>query len=937
METSSSWSISQSTRTLPRGLATTVDVFSREGGEAICQVRADLSTPSNGTVGVVTYGAVFTVTSIANSIDLQALEFSTGSKVDVDDLQPTVQIWALNGTTISQNRTDWIKLTSTQAVGSPDGLSAVVPRTDISRPLTMGPGETWTLLASFGSAKVLQMQETDKAIGVVLQEDPYMKINVGQGIGSGEDPFAAIGTTSAVFQGRLHYHVLKPCESMPATTTFPFPIAVKSGIDKTELTNSVQDAFSSLLKDSAGMVRWTQVYGLTLDSVEIGSKEEDTEDCKQYGFEAGCDIYTTQALFEHHASLDSRELILDLLLKLPFQDGYVLDFDGLAITYTGVDALAKDFEISLTGLPSGTILSPIQRGYMADVVYNFIESSSAVVPHRVEVSQTARRKLLRSRELQEEQELLTVATISGIGNDADDFQKDIDAAFQSENAQFLRELQRRQYLPGPINDGADLGAMFADVTDVSIWVRGETAPIVPGTVGGGDSNGMSNRKIQLIAFSVGLGLAVLFLAYRLLKDCILVKRGFHVENKKLSEKTTASDDSSPAPEHDDKDIKPETPNSSFGVDNLTGIKNTGKASSFNDDMSIRSSRSHRSALESAARGQPNRTLNDGEVRGTMKGGDDDSTIRRRSSIGDPNESRASLLEGSTRGPPKTPSGRTRRTVQDGSSIQMKASGELEEASGSIRSIRSVSDSSHRGPQTPRKGEKLRRTQSAVQYGSSLPRKTASDLDESTGSNRSMSDSSRRAQASPKGRVGVRRIQSAVQNGSTPPLARNKSPDIIFSPSMSNIETPETPSGNSSKFRGKRPISAQSLGTAALSPVNESATPLRKVKHLPRVNSSVGKSPRSTSRPAAMGTSSKKSVGSAETSGATETPKSLKKRVGNEESFKKKRAKDKPSDCSPLKNTSPDLSSSAKKLRKKNSSTRNKRSPQSRVDMAGVTS
>ena len=520
-----------------RALATAVDLYSTGGGDTTtCQVRADISTPYNGAI-TVTNGAVFTVTSIGEYINLQALEFSTGSGNDIDALQPAVQIWAQKGTTVSQNRADWIELTSTTAVGSPDGMGAVVPRTDIPNPLPFGPGETWTILVSFGSAKILHMQATANAIGTVHQEDPYIKINVGQGIGSGEDPFAAIGTTSAAFQGRLHYRVLKPCESMPATTKFPFPIAVKSGIDKTQLTSSVQDAFSTLLQNSTSLQRWTQDYGLTLESVDPGS-DVSSENCKQYGFEAGCDIYTTQVLFEHYASLNSRDLLLDLLLKLPFEDDkvplHVLDVDGLEITYTGVEAMFEDFEISLTGLPSGTILSPIQREYIADVVYQFIESSSAVVPHRVEVSQSARRKLIRSREAQELQELLTVATIFGLGDDANDFQRDMNAAFKSENAKFLRELQRLQFLPGPINDDADLGVIFADVTDVTVRYMGGSSR-TGSSSGGNNSNETNSRQIQLIVFSISLSLSIVYLVYRVLKDFCLVKDGCHVEDIKFSE------------------------------------------------------------------------------------------------------------------------------------------------------------------------------------------------------------------------------------------------------------------------------------------------------------------------------------------------------------------------------------------------------------------
>ena len=261
--------------------------------------------------------------------------------------------------------------------------------------------------------------------------------------------------------------------------------------------------------------------------------------------------------------------------------------------------------------------------------------------------------------------------------------------------------------------------------------------------------------------------------------------------------------------------------------------------------------------------------------------------------------------------------------------------EDEEAPGSIRSVRSISDSSHR-QQTSRKVGELRRTQSAIPSGSTIPRRSDRELDVSNGSNRSRSDSSRAPPASPTGRP-LRRVQSAVQNGSTPSPRVKKSSDTSFSAAMSNIEMPETPSGSRSKFRGKRPGGAQSSVAAALSPVKESDTPLSRTKHLPRVNSAVGKSPASTRRPAAPGVSAKKPAGLAETSGGTDKAKLLKKRVDNEEPPKKKKTKDTQSDGSSLKKKSSDVSSRAKKLGKGNSSARKQRSPQSRVDMAGVTS
>lgn len=557
---------------VPRVL-TDVDVFSG-GAPGTCQVRDALSTPYDGTFAA--NGALFTVSALG-SLDILAIEFATNIEITDENIDmsslPQVQVWARQGTTFSDKPSDWIELANTRAVVSPDRSGVLVPRVEMSQPISLTAGADWSILVSLegGDEKILRMKGVTDTVGMPFQENDLVKLNVGRSLDSPGDPFQAPRSASMAFQGKLHYRSLKPCSSMTSTTKLPFSFVVKAGAGQSEVQSTVFAIFSTMLRDEANFKRLAQVHNLKLQDVDIGERQA-ADKCDEYGFEIdGCDQYFSQVLFDHYSSLHDHELILELLQDVQFRDDLGADgsVDDINVVYTGDEVLEESYEVSVVGVPPETYLNPFQRDYLSEVIYDFLKETSGVLPYKVEVAQSLRRNLVRKRELQGQ--LTALATIVGIGDDADGFWKEIKSTFDKQKDELIHRIRQEQYLPGPINDGNDFGAIFRDISNIKIAPQrlGNLGP----AVGNGGDDGMSKAQIQIISFSIAAVLAFLWLLYRFMRDCVLVEKGFKVENKKLSDvKTANSDGTFTRPELENMDKPRQKPTSSIDIPPLPEIK-----------------------------------------------------------------------------------------------------------------------------------------------------------------------------------------------------------------------------------------------------------------------------------------------------------------------------------------------------------------------------
>lgn len=235
-----------------------------EGGVGTCLIRNSLDTLYSGEVAAS--GAVFTVKALSSSIEIQGIEFAN---VNADD-DSTVQIYVRQGTSFSSNKVDWTQLATTTSVRSPDGLGAIVPRADMTAGVTMAQGDERTFYISLGSNN-LKMADSSASSGSAFQSDDYLQLNVGESVAAGAE-FSASRTPNRAFQGKLHYRVIKPCNTLTTETKLVFPFAAEPATDAQKLNDAVSAGFNKLLTDEADLARWTTAYGLKINSLTLKSK-----------------------------------------------------------------------------------------------------------------------------------------------------------------------------------------------------------------------------------------------------------------------------------------------------------------------------------------------------------------------------------------------------------------------------------------------------------------------------------------------------------------------------------------------------------------------------------------------------------------------------------------------------------------------------------------
>lgn len=240
------------------------DIDLLAGTPGTCQVRTSLDTLYTGEVK--SYGAVFTIRALTDPVEIQSFEFAN---IDSDGSHD-VNIYAKSDTVFSTNLRDWTELTSARSVRSADGLGAISPRAQMQNSITLSAGEEALVYLTLNTPN-LRMAETADPVGTVYQSDDFLELMVGQSI---EDLPELMGTRTGnrAFQGKLHYRVLKDCSTLGTETELTFPFAAEPGTDRRELNAAVSAGFINLLNEEADLARWQNVYGLSIDGVELRTK-----------------------------------------------------------------------------------------------------------------------------------------------------------------------------------------------------------------------------------------------------------------------------------------------------------------------------------------------------------------------------------------------------------------------------------------------------------------------------------------------------------------------------------------------------------------------------------------------------------------------------------------------------------------------------------------
>lgn len=182
------------------------------------------------------------------------------------------------------------------------------------------------------------------------------------------------------------------------------------------------------------------------------------------------------------------------------------------------------------------------------------------------------------------------------------------------------EVQGQQYLPGEVNDGKNFGAIFEDLSDVSVARSQASEPTLPSTTSSSNKDKLDSSQIQIIVFSLLLAITFFWLVYRIMKDCVLVQDGWAVKKKKLSDKVERDKASALSrPELSNMDKPRQRTSVAIDIGSLPEIKLP-----TTDDAS--SVPSKESSITSRRRAPPSRRV------GATKSTDDLDILRPRSNL-----------------------------------------------------------------------------------------------------------------------------------------------------------------------------------------------------------------------------------------------------------------------------------------------------------------
>jgi hypothetical protein len=534
-----------------------VDLFGIGG---VCQLRTSLDTEYSGTSFAT--GTMFAVTA-KEAIEVESFEFANLPTDSEKTLE--VEIYTRQGgdyLSVTDQPNQWTLISKTTAVDSPDGIGLIAPRPDVLRSVQMKQGDSRSFYFTLKSQH-LQVESPNNGkleTGNPYISDDYLQIDVGVSFRSYPFPFSV--DADRAFQGKIHYRALQDCQKLVMSTELIFPFVVTKHADVQDIDRALTNGFVELLQEEATLIRWTQTHGLALYTVEpknkgtrgtlvnvpqsdiqLGNLIVDTaflDDCTEYGFEEGCIFYESILSFQHYQSLGPKELILEMTSNVVKEPGFGSTENDFDIVYIGDQILQQAYDITLTGIPENTILNPIQRNYIESVTYDFLEQFSDADPYLVEASQRVGRRLryMRwddDRHLQETGVMHIESTIYGIGDDLDAFRDAIEESFSTNGNQYRKELIGQQHNPGEINDNGDQGFIFAELFKVSISRDGsnETSSSADNVA---NSSGLESQDIQIIIFSTVLGIAFLWLMYRIAKDFLLVDGASKIKKEKLSDK-----------------------------------------------------------------------------------------------------------------------------------------------------------------------------------------------------------------------------------------------------------------------------------------------------------------------------------------------------------------------------------------------------------------
>ena len=546
-----------------RSLMVETDVDFIAGSDGKCQLTSHVDTISAGTESLAT-GTMFSVTA-KEDIEILAFEFShftTDSDLEAD-------IYTREGNdylSVREKPDQWILITDsdTTSVKSPDEDGdniSIVPRAAMktSVPLTVNAGESRSFYFTLKSQHLRLQQVIYEITGDEYFSDPMIQTNVGIGIRLGN--FGSQIDENRAFQGRIHYRSVQDCGDYVTSTQLQAPFVIDSTSAPLDPETIFQSSIQGFMNNELTLSRWMANQNLELTSVKVSTKESKA-DCSEYGLVNSCILYENVLSFQHFQSLTSKEIHLELLQGLERRNNTITaNANDVEMVYIGDQVLRRYYNFLILGVPSYTILNRLQRDYIGDVTYDFLDKFSAVEPYEVEIlgqqfnRRTMENQLRGDRHLQV-YSLKVDSYIYGIGRDANRFFDEIEDTFQSNQDEYVLQLQTAHTRPSLINgNGEDFGSIFNDILRISVSSNEtviEQTDDIP-----------SDNSVWVIICSCIFATSLLFLAYRLYFDFLSVKRDQKIKkgerlSQRVERKKSGLDDSMRPPNPFSNWRKPET-------------------------------------------------------------------------------------------------------------------------------------------------------------------------------------------------------------------------------------------------------------------------------------------------------------------------------------------------------------------------------------------
>lgn len=234
--------------------------------------------------------------------------------------------------------------------------------------------------------------------------------------------------------------------------------------------------------------------------------------------------------------MTSKEIELELLGSLEKRNDTIGLDDDITIFYIGDQILEHYYEIDLRGVKrETTFLNPLQRDYIGEVTFHFLDEYAEVEPYKVEFvgqlfASDKKRHLRGRRKLQEPGQIRVGVNIFGVGSDESEFFAAIEEAFQDNDGNYKNQLQRAHTRPGQINEIGDFGSIYKDLVSVSV-ISNKT------TVETDDSSFfLYDNQFWVYVCSATLSMSFLFLVYRIYSDCCCcVKNASEITKETLTD------------------------------------------------------------------------------------------------------------------------------------------------------------------------------------------------------------------------------------------------------------------------------------------------------------------------------------------------------------------------------------------------------------------